>query len=46
MFKVMRTQIDVVLDHGFRTTTLVLVEARDLADMWDGEVIYYGLTNA
>ena len=44
MFKVMRTQIDVVLDHGFAVINAALAEATDLAELCDGEVIYYGLT--
>lgn len=43
MFKVMRTQIDVVLEHGCAVISAAIPAANELAELCDGEVIYYGL---
>ncbi len=43
MFKVMRTQIDVVLEHGCAVISAAIPTANELAELCDGEVIYYGL---
>lgn len=42
MFKVMRTQIDVVLPHGCAVINAAIPEANELAELSDGEVIFYG----
>ena len=43
MFKVMRSQIDVVLEHGFAIISAAIPDASELAELCDGEVIYYGV---
>lgn len=43
MFKVMRTQIDVILPEGCAVIHAAIPEANELADLCDGKVIYYGL---
>ncbi|MBI3711880.1 MAG: cyanophycin synthetase [Burkholderiales bacterium] len=43
MYKVMRTQIDVVLPHGAAVINAAIRNAEELADLSDGDVIFYGL---
>ena len=43
MFKVMRTQIDVILPEGCAVINAAIPEAEELAKLCDGKVIYYGL---
>jgi cyanophycin synthetase len=42
MFKVMRTQIDVVLPSGTAVINAHIKEASEFADLCDGETIFYG----
>ncbi|MBC3874522.1 cyanophycin synthetase [Undibacterium flavidum] len=44
MFKVMRAQVDVVLPHGCAVINAEIPQAEELAELSDGEVIYYGLS--
>jgi cyanophycin synthetase len=44
MFKVMRTQIDVVLPQGCAVINAAISSAEELAELSDGEVIFYGLS--
>jgi cyanophycin synthetase len=44
MFKVMRTQIDVVLPQGCAVINAAIPSAEELAELSDGEVIFYGLS--
>jgi cyanophycin synthetase len=41
MFKVMRSQVDVVLPSGCAVINAEIEQAQDLAELSDGEVIYY-----
>jgi cyanophycin synthetase len=43
MFKVMRTQIDVILPEGCAVINSSIPEADELAKLCDGKVIFYGL---
>ncbi|MDO8178329.1 MAG: cyanophycin synthetase [Undibacterium sp.] len=43
MFKVMRTQIDVVLPHGAAVLNAGNPQVVELAELCDGKVIFYGL---
>lgn len=43
MFKVLRTQIDVILPHGAAVINASLAAAGELAKLCDGAVIFYGL---
>lgn len=43
MYKVMRTQIDVVLPHGTAVINAAIPDAEELAELSDGDVIFYGL---
>lgn len=43
MYKIMRTQIDVVLAHGAAVINAGIRSAEELASLSDGEVIFYGL---
>ncbi|MBR7798963.1 cyanophycin synthetase [Undibacterium fentianense] len=42
MFKILRTQVDVVLPSGCAVINAEIAQAQELADLSDGEVIYYG----
>lgn len=42
MFKVMRAQVDVVLPHGCAVINAEIAQAEELAELSDGEVIFYG----
>lgn len=42
MFKVMRAQVDVVLPHGCAVINADIPQAVELAELSDGEVIFYG----
>ncbi len=42
MFKVMRSQIDAVLSDGVAVLNAAQPEVADMADLCDGEVIFYG----
>ncbi|MFZ6820201.1 cyanophycin synthetase [Undibacterium sp. Ji22W] len=44
MFKVMRAQVDVILPHGCAVINAEIPQAEELAELCDGEVIYYGLS--
>lgn len=44
MFNIVRTQVDVVLPQGVAVINAHEPAASDLADLCDGEVIYYGST--
>jgi cyanophycin synthetase len=43
MYKVVRTQIDVILPHGCAVINAAIPDAAELAQLSDGAVIYYGL---
>lgn len=43
MFKVLRTQIDVVLSHGSAVLNATNPQVVELAELCDGKVIFYGL---
>lgn len=43
MFKIMRTQIDVILPEGCAVIHAAIEDADELANLCDGKVIYYGL---
>ncbi|QJQ05289.1 cyanophycin synthetase [Undibacterium piscinae] len=43
MFKILRTQIDVVLPHGVAVLNAAIPQVVEMAELCDGKVIFYGL---
>lgn len=43
MFKVMRSQVDVILPHGTAVLNAAYAQVAELADLCDGRVIFYGM---